>query len=73
MLQPLLFFPVYSLHVMRRPYGRCRYPADVLLPGGKLYGPHAERVLPQLETLTRFAHEKGIVRAGSVDRRFPDD
>lgn len=40
---------------------------DFLLPSGKLYVPRAERLLPQLERLTKFARQAGIVLAGSVD------
>jgi len=46
---------------------------DFLLPDGKLYVPGAERILPQLETLTRLAREKAILIAGSVDRHFLTD
>lgn len=46
---------------------------DFMLPGGKLYVPGAERILPQLERLTRFARQAGITIAGSVDRHFPTD
>ncbi|MCS6925541.1 MAG: isochorismatase family protein [Candidatus Binatia bacterium] len=46
---------------------------DFMLPGGKLYVPGAERILPQLERLTQFARQKGIAVAGSVDRHFPTD
>jgi nicotinamidase/pyrazinamidase len=46
---------------------------DFMLPEGKLYVPGAERILPQLETLTTFARQKGIAIAGSVDRHFPTD
>jgi nicotinamidase/pyrazinamidase len=46
---------------------------DFLLPEGKLYVPNAERILPQLERLTRFARQQGIGIAGSVDRHFSTD
>lgn len=46
---------------------------DFMLPGGKLYVPGAERILPQLEKLTHFARQRGIMIAGSVDRHFPGD
>lgn len=46
---------------------------DFILPGGKLYVPGAERILPRLEDLTRCARHKGITIAGSVDRHFPAD
>lgn len=46
---------------------------DFMLPEGKLYVPGAERILPQLETLTTCARQRGIAIAGSVDRHFPTD
>jgi len=46
---------------------------DFLVPGGKLYVPGAERILPRLEDLTRFARQNRIAIAGSVDRHFPTD
>jgi nicotinamidase/pyrazinamidase len=46
---------------------------DFMLPDGKLYVPSAERIFPHLEALTRFAWEKGIAIAGSVDRHFLSD
>jgi nicotinamidase/pyrazinamidase len=46
---------------------------DFMLPDGKLYVPGAERIVPRLEALTRFAREKGIPIAGSVDRHFSAD
>ncbi len=46
---------------------------DFILPGGKLYVPGGERILPQLEKLTQIARQKGIAIAGSVDRHFPTD
>jgi nicotinamidase/pyrazinamidase len=44
-----------------------------MLPDGKLYVPHAERLLERLELLTTFARRKKIAIAGSVDRHFPTD
>ncbi len=46
---------------------------DFILPGGKLYVPGAESILPRLEELSNFAYQKGIAIAGSVDRHFPTD
>jgi len=46
---------------------------DFILPGGKLYVSGGERILPQLEELTRMARRQGIAIAGSVDRHFPTD
>ncbi len=46
---------------------------DFMLPGGKLYVPGAERILPQLKQLTAFARQRGISIAGSVDRHFSSD
>jgi len=46
---------------------------DFMLSEEKLYVPGAERILPQLEMLTKFARQKGIAIAGSADRHFPDD
>jgi nicotinamidase/pyrazinamidase len=46
---------------------------DFILPEGKLYVPRAERILPQLEELTRIARQMGVAIAGSVDRHFPTD
>jgi nicotinamidase/pyrazinamidase len=46
---------------------------DFILPGGKLYVPGGERILPQLEELTKVARQTGVAIAGSVDRHFPTD
>ena len=46
---------------------------DFLLPGGKLYVPGGERILPRLRELTQIARQKGIAIAGSVCRHFPTD
>ncbi len=46
---------------------------DFILPGGKLYVPGGERILLQLEVLTRVARQTGVAIAGSVDRHFPTD
>src|SRR5215475_6665018 len=44
-----------------------------MLPGGKLYVPGAERIFPQLETLTIFARQNAIAIAGSVDCHVSSD
>lgn len=46
---------------------------DFMLPGGKLYVPGAEKILPQLRQLTVLARQRGIAIAGSVDRHFSSD
>jgi nicotinamidase/pyrazinamidase len=46
---------------------------DFLLPGGKLYVPGGERILPQLRELTQAARQKGVAIAGSVCRHFLTD
>jgi nicotinamidase/pyrazinamidase len=46
---------------------------DFMLPGGKLYVPGAEKIVPQLQQLTACARRRGIVLAGSVDRHSSTD
>jgi len=46
---------------------------DFLLPGGKLYVPGGERILPQLRALTQLARQQGSAITGSVCRHFPTD
>jgi len=46
---------------------------DFMVPGGKLYVPGAERIFPQLVTLTQCARQYGIAVVGSVDRHYPTD
>ena len=46
---------------------------DFLLPGGKLYVPGGERIVPRLRELTQIARQQGIALAGSVCRHFPTD
>ncbi len=46
---------------------------DFMEPGGKLYVPGAERIFPQLATLTQCARQHEITIAGSVDRHRPTD
>lgn len=40
---------------------------DFMLPDGKLYVPGADELRPRLESLTRFAHERGIRIVASAD------
>ena len=47
--------------------------ADFMLPGGKLYVPGAERILPLLERLTQFARRQQILVIASTDAHQPDD
>lgn len=46
---------------------------DFMEPGGKLYVPGAERIFPQLVTLTQCARQHGVTIVGSVDRHRPTD
>lgn len=46
---------------------------DFMVPEGKLYVPGAERIFPQLATLTQYARQHGIRVVGSVDRHRPTD
>jgi nicotinamidase/pyrazinamidase len=46
---------------------------DFMLPEGKLYVPGAEKLIPNLERLMRFAREHGIPVISSVDAHTPDD
>jgi nicotinamidase/pyrazinamidase len=46
---------------------------DFLLPGGALYVPGAEKIIPALAELTRIARENHIRIVCSVDRHFPGD
>jgi nicotinamidase/pyrazinamidase len=46
---------------------------DFMLPDGKLYVPGAERLLPNLAALTRYARAEGIRIVGSVDAHEPTD
>ena len=46
---------------------------DFMLPGGKLYVPGAERIIPALAALTQLAHRRRIRIVASVDRHFPGD
>lgn len=46
---------------------------DFMLPHGKLYVPGAEKIIPNLERLMRFAQEHGVAVISSVDAHAPDD
>jgi nicotinamidase/pyrazinamidase len=46
---------------------------DFILPGGKLYVPGTERIIPKLKEVTELARQYGIRIVCSVDRHFPGD
>lgn len=46
---------------------------DFISPGGKLYVPGAEKLIPNWKRLTDFAAQKGILVLGDVDAHRPDD
>ncbi len=46
---------------------------DFLLPGGKLYVAGAERIIPTLGRLTRYARDHDILVVASTDAHKPDD
>lgn len=45
---------------------------DFLVPGGALYGPRAERLIPAIASLNRYAGEHGIPLVSSTDAH-PED
>jgi nicotinamidase/pyrazinamidase len=47
--------------------------ADFMLPGGKLYVPGAEKIIPNVERLVQAARESGIFLVSSGDAHAPDD
>jgi len=47
--------------------------ADFMLPGGKLYVPGAEGIIPNLERLTRWAAASRVLVVASADAHQPDD
>jgi nicotinamidase/pyrazinamidase len=46
---------------------------DFMLPGGGLYAPGAERIIPKLRRLLDFARKHGITVVSSADTHAPDD
>ncbi len=46
---------------------------DFMLPGGALYVPGAERIIPNLRRLTHYAREHGILVIADVDAHHRDD
>src|SRR4051812_2424484 len=46
---------------------------DFMLPGGKLYVPAAEQIIPNLKRLMAFAREHNVPVLSSVDAHVPDD
>jgi nicotinamidase/pyrazinamidase len=47
--------------------------ADFMLPGGKLYVPGAERLIPNLKLLTDAAREDRVLIVGDICVHAPDD
>ncbi len=47
--------------------------ADFMLPGGKLYVPGAEKIIPNVERLMRSARDGGVFLVASGDVHTPDD
>ena len=58
MKKPVVFWDVDTQH-------------DFMDPGGKLYVPGAEEIKPNLERLTRYAHERGLHIVASADDHVP--
>jgi len=46
---------------------------DFLYPAGALYAPGAERIMPSLARLNRYAQERGIVVVSTTDAHSEDD
>lgn len=46
---------------------------DFMLPDGKLYVPGAVEIIPNLKTLTDYAHDRGILILASADDHVPGD
>jgi nicotinamidase/pyrazinamidase len=47
--------------------------ADFMLPGGKLYGPGAEKIIPNLDRLVEMCRRDHVFLISSVDAHNPDD
>jgi nicotinamidase/pyrazinamidase len=47
--------------------------ADFMLPGGALYVPGAEKIIPNLKRLVDSAHAGGVLLVSSTDAHTPDD
>ena len=46
---------------------------DFMLPGGRLYVPHAEEIIPQLRELMLWAHAHKVPIISTSDAHAPDD
>jgi nicotinamidase/pyrazinamidase len=46
---------------------------DFMLPGGKLYVPHAEQIIPKVAQLMSWARDQNIPIISSADTHAPDD
>lgn len=47
--------------------------ADFMLPGGKLYVPGAEQIIPAIQKLVRAGHDAGALLISSADAHNPND
>ena len=47
--------------------------ADFMLPGGKLYVPGAEKIIPNLNRLVESARQGRVLLISSADAHYPDD
>ncbi len=47
--------------------------ADFMLPGGKLYVPGAEKIIPNLNRLVEAARQGSVLLVSSADAHSPDD
>jgi nicotinamidase/pyrazinamidase len=47
--------------------------ADFMLAGGKLYVPHAEKIIPKIRALVEACLENGVLLVSSADAHAPDD
>ena len=46
---------------------------DFMLPSGRLYVPHAEEIIPNLEELMSWAHARKVPVVSTADAHAPDD